>query len=43
MAVQHRQQHGQPVFVQAHAQAPGRGAGAVHQGLNLHQHGARAL
>ena len=43
VAVQHRQQHGQAVTVQAHRQAPGAGATAVHQGLNFHQQGARAL
>ena len=43
MAVQHRQQHGQPVALQADRQAPRRRAAAVHQRLDLHQHRARAL
>ena len=43
MAVQHGQQHGQAVTVQAHAQAPGRGTTGIDQGLDFDQHGARAF
>ncbi len=43
MAVQHGQQHGQAVALQAYAQAAWAGAAVVHQGLNFHQHGARAF
>ena len=43
VAVQHGQQHGQAVALQAHAQAPRAGAAVVHQGLDFHQHGARAF
>ena len=43
VAMQYRQQHGEAVFVQADAQAPGRRPAAVNQRLDLHQHGARAF
>ena len=43
MAVQHGQQHGEAVFVQPHAQTPGRGPAAVDQRLNFHQHRPCAL
>ena len=43
MAVQHRQQHGQAIAVQAHTQAPGRRPAAVHQSLNFYQQGACAF
>ena len=40
---EHRQQHGQAIAVQTHTQAAGTRATAVHQGLDFHQQGARAL
>ena len=43
MAMQHGQQHGQAVALQAHRQPPGVGAARVHQGLDFHQERARAL
>ena len=43
MAVQHRQQHGESIAIQAHRQTPRARAAAVHQGLNFHQHGAGAF
>ena len=44
VAVQHGQQHGQPVVLQSHGQAPGIGQGAVvHQRLDLQQQRPAAL
>jgi hypothetical protein len=43
VAVQHGQQHGQAVALQAHRQAPGAGAAAIDQRLDFHQQRARAL
>ena len=43
MPVQHRQQHGQTVAFQAHAQAARAGPGAIHQCLDFHQQRPAAL
>jgi len=43
VAVQHGQQHGQAVAVQADGQPPRAHAAAVHQGLQLHQQRPRAF
>ena len=43
MAVQHGQQHGQAVPIEAHTQAAGAGAATVNQCLDLHQQRPRAF